>query len=396
MSVLTPKEMFEHGQIVTVKVGSEFVEAVYDHWSDRWDSPVVRYNGKNLYRHIYNESGQIISSTKGRNAAARAVQGRKIDIETTPVKPSRFNVNQRFQFIEELVDMVILGASRSLIITGSGGLGKTYTVMDRIGRTPLRDVDEMGHICDDVCAEMAEETGEPCQLRGDYHVVKGFVTAKSLYRVLFENKNGIVVFDDMDSVWENQTSLNLLKTALDSYETRRLSWFSEIRGENDLPRSFEFQGKIIFVSNLSLTELDQAVLSRALYCDVSMTPDEKIERIRTISSNIRPDLPEELKKDCLDLLDQHRNDIGDLNIRTFLKVLEVRASHPDPTCPSCGSTKVEYHDDDAGKRYTCQGLPENAKVQGYVYDPEKVPHVFTREAAFGDWREMSEYMITAL
>jgi hypothetical protein len=83
---------------------------------------------------------------------------------------------------------------------------------------------------------------------------------------------------------------------------------------------------VIFVSNLSLIELDQAVLSRCLYVDVSMTRDEKIQRIGKLAKAIRPELDDQAKDEALDLLRDETilPSIGDLNIRTFLKVLEIR------------------------------------------------------------------------
>lgn len=284
---------FEEGQIVQVKVGGELVDAKYEGWHHEYNMAIVVYRGKRLYRKVHAANGQL--AKKGVPAAS-------------DIKPSRFNVNQRFAFIENVVDMVVSGESKSVIISGSGGLGKTYTVMARLEAAELDDVDN------------------PDADGGDYVVIKGYTTPKALYRLLYVNRDRIVVFDDTDSVWDNPTSVSLLKAALDSYETRRLAWLSEIRGneEDDLPQSFEFTGKIIFVSNLSLTELDQAVLSRSLYVDVSMTAPEKVERIRAIAGAIRTDMKPEHKAEALELLAEHAESIGDLNIRTYLKILEVR------------------------------------------------------------------------
>lgn len=292
---------FEQGQIVQVKVNGELVDAVYEEWHMEYNMAVVLFKGKRLYRKVYGANGQLAK--------------RGVSVSPT-TKPSRFDVNTRFAFIESVVDMVVGGESKAVIISGSGGLGKTYTVMARLKAAKLVNVDEF---------EPGEE--DPNGKGGDYIVIKGYTTPKALYRLLYVNRDRIVIFDDCDSVWDNPTCVSLLKAGLDSYETRRLAWLSEIKptgDDDDLPQSFEFTGKIIFVSNLSLTELDQAVLSRSLYVDVSMTPLEKIERIKAISGAIRTDMPVEHKNEALELLKEHAESIGDLNIRTFLKVLEVR------------------------------------------------------------------------
>jgi hypothetical protein len=262
---------------------------------------IVEFQGQRFYRKVY---------TGG--AAAKSVA-------VAEVKSSRFSVNERFGFIETLTDMVIAGDSKSVIISGSGGLGKTYTAIARLKAAGLQDVTDS--------ADCSDEGLDEDEINKGYVVVKGYMTPKAMYRFFWNNRKRIILFDDCDSVWLNDTSVSLLKGALDSYDVRRIGWHAEIRGneDDDLPQSFEFEGRIIFISNLSLTQLDQAVLSRCLYVDVSMTPKEKIERIRSISKDIRPDLTDDLKTESLDLLSEHADIIGDLNIRTFLKVLEIRA-----------------------------------------------------------------------
>lgn len=291
-----------NGQVVQVKVNNEVVDAKYVGWHEPWNMAKVEYKGKVIYRKVQGTGGVLNTGPI------------KTNIIQMPIKHSRFDVNQRFGFIENVCDMIVVGESKSVIVSGSGGLGKTFTVMARLKAAGLVDFDDL---------EVGEE---PEDGQGVYVVIKGFSTPKALYRLLWTHRDRIVVFDDCDSVWDNPTSVSLLKAALDSYETRRLAWLSEIKPQegDDLPQSFEFTGKIIFVSNLSLTQLDQAVLSRSLYVDVSMTPKEKIERIRSIAGAIRTDMSQEQKDESLELLEEHAETIGDLNIRTYLKVLEVR------------------------------------------------------------------------
>ena len=43
-----------------------------------------------------------------------------------------FNINQRFQFLNDLTTMVVNNTTPSLIVTGEGGLGKTHSVTETI------------------------------------------------------------------------------------------------------------------------------------------------------------------------------------------------------------------------------------------------------------------------
>ena len=100
------------------------------------------------------------------------------------------------------------------------------------------------------------EVGARIQGSRSYRVIKGFSTAKGLYRSLFEGNGMTLVFDDCDSVLKDPVALNLLKGALDSYGERYISWNADIRDE-DLPRSFKFTGSIVFISNKDMESLDQ-------------------------------------------------------------------------------------------------------------------------------------------
>jgi len=55
-----------------------------------------------------------------------------------------------------------------------------------------------------------------------------------------------------------------------------------------------------------------------------MTTEEKIERIRHVAPRVRPDMTKDAKDEVIELLDSVRDQIGDLNIRTFLKACEIR------------------------------------------------------------------------
>jgi hypothetical protein len=323
------------GDVYQVNLRGTLTDVRYERWNPKYGLPEGRtMDGVKKIQNAYMGGEKLPAWQEGDSIdKVRRSSGRHDteELVARAAKMTRFDVNTRFGYIEQLTNMVIRAKSKSLIITGSGGLGKTYTVLDCLKKASLVDKADLDHECDQYCVETqySEELGRDvdtgCTV-GDYVVIKGFSTPKGLYRLLYENRGKIVVCDDLDSIWENQTALNLLKSALDSYDVRRVAWLSEMKGEDKLPRSFLFTGRVIFISNLSLLDLDQAVVSRCLCVDVSMTREEKVERIKTLAPNIRKDLSMEAKQEAIDLLANPEvlPNIGDLNIRTFLKVLEIR------------------------------------------------------------------------
>ena len=243
----------------------------------------------------------------------------KFNTEPAPVVESRFSINERFGFVSDMVTMLSLGDQASVIVTGPGGLGKSFTVTQALRQSGLTDVS----LTEDF------EVGETLS-KNSYRVIKGYSTPKGLYRTLYENRNGVIVFDDCDSVLKDPVSLNLLKGALDSYSRRIISWRADLR-DDDLPTTFEFKGRVIFISNLSSNQIDQAIITRSMAVDLSMTSQQKIERMQFIldSDEFMPEYPRAMKLDALNLIDSLRDNVKEMSLRTLIQVTKIRKANPN-------------------------------------------------------------------
>lgn len=242
-------------------------------------------------------------------------------VETNKTKAvSEFGINERFSFVEKMVSMVAKKTIASAIITGQGGLGKTHTVLATLKGEGMADTTDLGQF----------EIGARINTPKAFRLVKGFSTAKGLYRTLFEGNGQVLVFDDCDSVLKDPVALNLLKGALDSYGERWINWNADIRDE-DLPRSFKFTGSIVFISNMDLERVDQAVRSRAMCVDLTMTQEQKVERMTVIarSEDFMPDYGKGLKEDALKFIADNINSISNLSLRTLIAVTKIRAEGGD-------------------------------------------------------------------
>jgi hypothetical protein len=239
--------------------------------------------------------------------------------ENTKSKDAEFGINDRFNFVSDLVSMVAQKTAPSAIITGEGGLGKTFTVIKTLEANGLKNTSSL--------LELEDESDEPI-LRDEsmFTVVKGFSTAKGLYRILYEHQNSTLVFDDCDSVMKDPVALNLLKGALDSYDERIISWNAEMSDKEDLPKSFRFEGQVIFISNLAMNTLSQALRSRSFCVDLSMTMSQKIERMDTLvtSGEFMPEVALSAKKDALALINKFKDNASEVSLRTLIKVVKIR------------------------------------------------------------------------
>ena len=271
----------------------------------------IRYEGDQF---VAVSNGVVVASSKNKDYLKRKVAAM---VESMPAKPKaveQFAINDRFTFTDQLVKMVAKGQTASCVVTGEGGLGKSFTVMKALRDAGLRDVSEL-------------PIGEVIPPRGCFRVVKGFSTAKGLYRILFENQNSIIVFDDCDSILKDPDALNLLKGALDSYDKRYITWNTSIN-DDGLPRSFEFKGGVVFVSNMAADKISQAIRSRAMNVDLSMTTDQKIERMETImrSDDFMYDVPMPFKIESLELIRKNKDTASEISLRTLINVTKIRNS----------------------------------------------------------------------
>jgi len=264
-------------------------------------------------------AGNVLDSSKNRDYLKRKLQ--QIGIKETSVAQTvtnaaaaEFAINDRFEFTEQLVTMVATGQTASAIITGEGGLGKSYTVTKALKAAGLKDISDL-------------LPGTVVAQRTAFRVVKGFSTAKGLYRMLFENKNSVIVLDDCDSVLKDPDALNLLKGALDSYDKRIISWNTNV-ADDGLPRSFQFTGGVIFISNMSTDKISQAIRSRSMNVDLSMTTDQKLERMETImyAPEFMPEVATSLKVDAFETIKEYKSIAKEISLRTLINVTKIRAS----------------------------------------------------------------------
>lgn len=243
---------------------------------------------------------------------------RRKDNQSCPQKNApKFGIDERFDFLEKAVSMVADGNQASVIVSGSGGLGKTYTVRKTLESYGYKD--------------MTLSDDGPYDIENSFFIIKGFSTAKKFYRTLYENNGGIIVLDDTRNIFKDKNAVDILKACLDSYDKRIVSWGSETRGDDDLPSCFEFTGRIIFITNLEPHEIDQAVRSRSLMIDVTMTLQETVDRMRTIAKvkTFLPEYSSTIKEDSVNFIDRIKHQAKELSLRTLITVCKIRYEFPN-------------------------------------------------------------------
>ncbi len=284
---------------------------------------VVKFNSmKNRFEGFVD--GKMVSRSRHESYVKDqlAKQGFFVGSQANDVTPkaSEFGINERFGFVEKMVSMVAKKTIASAIITGQGGLGKTHTVLKALKEHGMQDTTDLSQF----------EIGAKINTPKAFRLIKGFSTAKGLYRTLFEGNGQVLVFDDCDSVLKDPVALNLLKGALDSYGERWISWNADFK-DDDLPKSFKFTGTIVFISNMDLHKIDQAVKSRAMCVDLSMTTEQKVERMEVLVAEpeFLPEYSKNFKEDAIAFIRENMNAVANLSLRTLIATTKIRAEGGD-------------------------------------------------------------------
>lgn len=233
-------------------------------------------------------------------------QGNMVDlIESSSSKKEEESLDEikqriceRFEILQSLTLDIARGSLKGLVVSGASGVGKSFEVEMALNRDSLMDKLSFNPDADD---QNPRRISRDNTFRPRYNIVKGYSTAPALYTTLFEYSDSreVLVFDDCDSVLGDETSLNILKAALDTSGRRVISWKSASRNSTDAPDQFEFKGSVIFITNINFEKIIEkgtarlaphleAIMSRCLYLDLTIdTVREKLVRIEHVARDLK-------------------------------------------------------------------------------------------------------------
>ena len=232
-------------------------------------------------------------------------------------------LRERFSILEDMTYAACDGVVRGMVVTGPPGVGKSFGVEQVLNENRMFD-------------KMAGK-------RDRFQVIKGASSAIGLYKVLFENadKGSVLVMDDCDTVLHDETSLNLLKAALDSGKKRMLSWNTDsalLRREG-IPDRFEFKGSVIFITNLKfegtrgkLKDHLDAIMSRCHYLDLTLdTMRDKFLRCKQLVADGMLDEYKFEKKQVTQLMNYmsaNKENLREVSLRMVTKIADLMKHNP--------------------------------------------------------------------
>jgi|ERR1019366_2546201 hypothetical protein len=233
-------------------------------------------------------------------------------------------IKGRMQVIDLMATSCIEGNTIALIIGGPSGLGKTFEVRRAVEK---KDPGKHNHV---------------------FH--SGFSSATGVYKALYAGRNHgqLTIFDDMDTAFKDQKSINLFKGALDTTAKRSLSWLTETRMETEegelVPRTFEFEGSVIFITNFDLdlaiaqkhpmTEQFNTLISRSHYINMGVTSKhDYIVRLRQVVYEegmlSKRGFNKAAQSEIMNYIEDNQKTLRELTLRCVIKVSDLYREFPN-------------------------------------------------------------------
>jgi hypothetical protein len=227
----------------------------------------------------------------------------------------------RFEILDQMAKACIQGDIRAMIVTGPPGVGKSYGVIEQMNKASLFD--------------------KISNRKPRFEIVKGAVSGIGLFATLYKysDSKNVLVFDDCD-VFTDPDALNVLKGALDSGKKRRISWNKDSRLLRDegVPNSFDFNGSIIFITNLNFEDRRSnkiqahvdALQSRCHFLDLTIeTQRDKMLRIKQVHRDADGGLfadysfSASMADEILEFMEANQNRLREISLRMSLKIADL-------------------------------------------------------------------------
>ncbi len=237
-------------------------------------------------------------------------------------------IRERFDCVHQMGRGATTGAVRGLIVSGAPGVGKSHTI------------------------EWLLENARQKMPDFKYSVIKGTVTAVNLYKQLYHarHERNVLVLDDADGIFFDADGVSLLKAALDSGSSRKISWLSETNALKDdkgnwIDTQFEYKGSMIFLTNIDFQKIIddgkskivchlEALMNRAIYLDLKLHGRRAVAlwiRHITTKSNMLVQqfgLTSLQQKAALDYITDNRDKLRTISLREALKLGQMIKSSP--------------------------------------------------------------------
>jgi hypothetical protein len=163
-------------------------------------------------------------------------------------------LDNKLLLVDDRITAVVRGYATGLYLCGAGGLGKSYTVYQKLQ-----------------------------ELEVDFRTFNSRMTALGLYRALEGAPDSIHILEDMERITGDRDAQGVLRSALWSQGDRE-RWVTWVTGAGE--RRFAFRGGIIMLANRPLADLPElrALAGRIAVLTLQITDAEMAAHMRRIAA----------------------------------------------------------------------------------------------------------------
>ena len=248
-------------------------------------------------------------------------------------------IEETFLMLDKITDACARNVVRGLVVSGPPGIGKSFGVEKQLE-----------------AANMFRKVQGKDPL---FEIVSGGVSSVGLYQKLYYNRNQkqVLVFDDCDGILFEEESLTLLKAALNSGDKRRICWNKESRVlmQDDIPTQFDFEGSIIFLSNVDFERTIakgsrigahlEAIMSRCHYLDLEIgSMRDRLLRIKQIIRDgmLAPfDFTKAEEQAIQDFIVDNAEYLREVSLRMVKKIADIVKADPQGWVEMAESTCLQ-------------------------------------------------------
>jgi Cdc6-like AAA superfamily ATPase len=207
------------------------------------------------------------------------------------INPYALSFEEKMDFIRMKTQAVLQNYTRSILILGSAGIGKSMSVMDEIASTIKED---------------------PAQNKLSFESFTGTIkNAKAFYKILYDHnhKDLILIFDDVNELLKKSSqSVDLMRGALGEDKIRKITFTDSTINEGSKYKStLNLSSRIIVISNMPKSRIEPAIVSRTNPLEIIITPTEIFEYIKNHLPQCKPrGMPVPMKKEIITFIEKEK------------------------------------------------------------------------------------------
>lgn len=216
---------------------------------------------------------------------------------------------KQHEILKKYITGLTKGYANSLIIVSKAGYGKTETTIETL-------------------KELGIEKGK------QYLYLNNYITPVELYQILMGvnalQEPKILVLDDIEDTLRNLRAIGLLKGALwEVNGKRQVSWYSGTYKIKE--KSFDFQGKIIFLLNQfnRKNPVLNALRDRGLYYQMDLSVDEMIKLMDERAKIPYQNIPYHKRKEIITFIQKVAGKSQDITLRLLPKAYNLYLLSPN-------------------------------------------------------------------